>query len=376
MKNEVSKASTTILIILAFMPIITLVVSSNNTKQQLILIIEFFLLVYLYVNNLKGETKKTLLIFAVNVVSLFFTICLYSPIGSAIIFINTILCFRIFNNIQIDKKIFLMIHSILGMTLSIYLFSIERPMYTGNSVVDRFGNHVNTNLISILFLCAFLHISCVILQFITEHKKKIIILALCAMIYGVNVWFYEARSAMISMVVFGIIVITKKKGFTYNKYKKICFILFTISLVFPFVYLGVIDRLDIPLIAGKSINTRVGVWGNCINIIKDHFILGCGNDIRVSVRADGSTTDSMHNTMLSLWKILGIAPALTFLFYCINHVSDRCDKNKNQYAQAAFISTIPVCFFESFYTEELLYMAFLPFLLVNITENIEEKTNE
>lgn len=124
-------------------------------------------------------------------------------------------------------------------------------------------------------------------------------------------------------------------------------------------------------IFGKGVGTRVVVWEACIDVIKNYPILGSGNDILVTANSTGVQTLSMHNTLLSVWKILGITPMITFIFTCINHQDKRYDDKKNIYAQAAFLSTFPICFFESFYTEELLYMAFLPFLIANV----KTKTN-
>lgn len=371
--NYKTKSSDHILILLAFMPVVALIFSTNNTISKAVLVFESALLLFLYRKNFNGFTGRTLPFMCMNFLSLIITICYYSPIGSAIIFFNTILSFKVFNNISINKKTFLLVHLTQGAFLSLYLFMIKRPLYFGNSIVDGFGNRINTNLISILYFGAFLHISCVIFSVISNFKWRTIILCVCALIYGTNVWLYEARSAMISMIVFIAIIVTKKQGINYYKYKKICTILLLLTLLFPFVYMALINRVENPVFLGKSIATRVNVWGDCINLIKEHFIFGCGNGISVTMNAYGESTVSMHNTALSLWKILGIVPTAIFLTYCINHDNERFDNNKNIYAQAAFISTLLVCFFESFYTEELLYMAFLPFLIVNIQEDKEEK---
>ena len=357
--------------LLAFMPTVALIYSTNGAISRAVLIIESILLFLLYGKNHNGFTKRMLPFIFLNLLSLTFTLIIYSPLGSVIIFLNTLLSFKLFNNISINKKTFLLIHLIQGTFLSIYLFAIKRPLYFGNSIVDRFGNHINTNLISILFFGAFLHISCVIISVISNFKWRTIILIVCALIYGTNVWLYEARSAMISMLVFMVIIIIKKQGIKYYKYKKICTLILLLSLLFPFVYMALINRVENPVFLGKSIATRVNVWGECINLIKEHFIFGCGNGISVTMNAYGKSTVSMHNTALSLWKILGVVPTVTFLTYCINHDNEKFDNNKNIYAQAAFISTLLVCFFESFYTEELLYMVFLPFLIVNIKDDNE-----
>lgn len=355
-----------ILILLSIIPVLTLIVASNGFFMKLALIVTLLLLLLMTYMNFRYFTKVEVLIVSVNVLSLLLTLGFHSAYGNAIMFINTLLCFKLFNNISIDRFTFFIVHLIEGVSLSIYLFMIERPRYSGNKIYDYFGNPINTNLISILFLCAFLHLACSIVSYVNNNRIRYPMLLLLAIVYGSNVWFYEARSAMISMILFIAIIAIKREGFCYSKYKSLCTSLLVLSVAFPFLYVMIVNTIHITTIFGKGIGTRLIVWNECIEVIKKYPIFGSGNDIMVTANSTGVQTSSMHNTLLSLWKILGLIPMVSFIFLCINHLEEKFDYNKNLYAQAAFLSTLPVCFFESFYTEELLYLAFLPFLIVNI----------
>lgn len=364
-----------ILILLSIIPMLTLIVASNGFFMKLALIVTLLLLLLMTYMNFRNFTKVEVLIVSVNLLSLLFTLGFHSAYGNAIMFINTLLCFKLFNNISINRFTFFIVHLIEGVGLSIYLFLIERPRYSGNKIYDYFGNPINTNLISILFLCAFLHLACCIVSYVKNNRIRYPALLLLAIVYGSNVWFYEARSAMISMILFIAIIIIKREGFCYSKYKSLSTSLLVLSIIFPFLYLMIVNTIHVTTIFGKGIGTRLVVWNECIEVIKKYPILGSGNDIMVAANSTGVQTSSMHNTLLSLWKILGFIPMISFIFLCVNHLEERFDNNKNLYAQAAFLSTLPVCFFESFYTEELLYLAFLPFLIVNIKDSDKKEGN-
>lgn len=358
--------TSTLLLAISIVPILTLIVSSNSYYSKVVLIVTMLLLVALYLNVYKMSINKTaIVILSLNLLSIFVTNCFYSALGSAITFINTIICFKLFNNIEIDKKSYMLIHSILGVTLTCYVFAIPKPDYIGHRVNDAFNNPVNTNIISILYLCAFLHIMCCVFQF-KKCRKRTILEIILILTYGYNIWFYGARSAIVSLIVFIICIVLIKNAIPYSVYKRAITITLFVSLLFPIIYLSTIDRFNIYEFLGKGISSRRIVWAGCVNIIKEHPLLGVGNDISIQMRSSGELTTSMHNTLLGLWKILGLIPTITFAMTCINHDNTVYDNKKMLVSQLAFISTLIICFFESFYTEELLYLAFLPFLICNV----------
>lgn len=359
--------------VLSVMPTVALINSSNIMFSKMVLIIELLLLLAMTVINHKAITKKELIILMLNLFSLVMTLSSHSAFGSAVMFINALLCFKIFNNIVVERRTFISIHIINGVLISLYVFLIKRPLYTGNTIADAFNNRINTNMISILYLCAFLHLACVILSVIDKKRVCWILLMIPSFIYGENIWFYESRSAMISMIAFVILVIVaSKKKLPYIKYKKICTITLVASLAFPFIYLAIFKMIGISELFGKGIGSRSVVWRNCIDLIKQYPIWGNGNDMLVVMNVNGKLSYSMHNTLLSLWKVLGIIPTVTFIIFCVQHDNQEYDDKRNIIAQITFISTLPVCFFESFLTEELLYMAFLPFLITNVKEIVDE----
>lgn len=360
-----------LLIIICLVPILTLYVSANPSYSKMVLIITFGLLIVLYLHNYAEKaSKKEILILLINLLSILATNSIYSALGSSITFLNTILCFKLFNNIEIDRKTFVKIHLILGVSLSCYVFTIQRPKYIGHLIEDAFHNPINTNIVSILFLCAFLHIMCCFFQF-ERSKKNAIIEIVLTVVYGYNIWFFGARSAIVAMAIFIISSLIIKKGIPYKSYKKIVTITLLISLLFPILYLSFINRFSMTEFLGKGISSRRIVWQECIDVIKNNPVFGVGNGVKIQMRASGDLTTSMHNTLLGLWKILGIIPVITFIHICINHDNTLYDNKKERISQLAFISTLIICFFESFYTEEMLYLAFLPFLICNIKTDVK-----
>lgn len=368
-RNYKENINNLILIVFSFIPTITLIYASNGSFIKLILIIELILLSIMLIVNYHRFSKVEIFFALLNMFSLIVTLNYHSAFGSAIIFINSLLAFKLFNNISIKRKLFLWLHLINGTCLSIYLFLINRPLYTGNTILDYFNNRINTNLISILFLCAFLHFACYIMLKIDNKKISYLLLFLLGIIYGENIWFYKARSAMLSFILFIVLILLLKKSISYQKSKRICTIALICCLLFPFAYLGLINAIKVVTVFGKGIETRTLVWNACIEMINQYPIFGCGNDLLVEIKSDGTMSASMHNTMLSIWKILGIVPAISFIIFFFQNDSPEENQKRNLYSQIAVISTLPICFFESFYTEQLLYLAFLPFMITKINDD-------
>lgn len=359
-----------ILLILSFLPSFTLINASNNRFMKLVLLVEFILLLIMVVNNYKLFSQKEIIIAMINIISIMITLSFHSAYGNALMFINLLLCCKLFNNISIEKNLYFQIHLINGTLLSMYVFMIDRPLYSGNRIPDAFNNYINTNMISILYLCAFLHFTCCITCIFKRKKNCLFVIFLFGLFYGENIWFYQARSAMISLFVFVVLIILLKQSISYKIYKRICVIALFIALLFPFIYIIMINFLNFTSFLGKGISTRAIVWGEALEIINKYPVFGSGNDILIVMNSRGALTTSMHNNLLSIWKILGIIPTITFISCCVQHDNNKFDNKKNLCAQIAFISTLPLCFFESFYTEELLYMAFLPFLITNVKEEL------
>lgn len=121
------------LYVISIIPVFTLVTSSNSFFAKLILILTLIILVFLYFSNSKGTIKKNeLLMLLINVLSILITSSTYSALGSTITYFNTIFCFILLNNIEVEKKQYCIIHGILGITISCYVFSIPKPTYIGN----------------------------------------------------------------------------------------------------------------------------------------------------------------------------------------------------------------------------------------------------
>ena len=92
-----------ILLILSIMPTVTLIKASDTNFLKIVLIIQLVLLSIMMAVNFRAITRKETTILILNLFSIIMTLSFHSAFGSALMFINALLCFKIFNNIIIEN---------------------------------------------------------------------------------------------------------------------------------------------------------------------------------------------------------------------------------------------------------------------------------
>ena len=129
------------------------------------------------------------------------------------------------------------------------------------------------------------------------------------------------------------------------------------------------DRIGGINILGKSLFTgRETVWQSAFGLISESTIFGNGTDFLLDT-VGGNKTASAHNTLLSIWYTLGVIPTATVAFFFVNGGGEKRDK----VTQLALLSSLFICFFESFYADPTIALFFLPFLLSKVkrSEKVE-----
>ena len=132
------------------------------------------------------------------------------------------------------------------------------------------------------------------------------------------------------------------------------------------------------VIFGKSIFTgREEIWADAFDkIIKFPFI---GSGTVEGYNFAGETTmQSAHNTLIDLLKVFGIIPTLIFVYFFVGTKDKIKTKYKvNRVNQIAIIVGMLIMFFESFVTEQHLFVLYVIFLLnkIKVKEKGEENDN-
>ncbi|MBP3381926.1 MAG: O-antigen ligase family protein [Clostridia bacterium] len=331
---------------------------------------------FLYGGCLDTVAKRLILV--VNVVSVGFTLVLRSGVGCVFAYANILLSCLLFNNIALPSKINKTMRLLLVALMTLYLLCgrVEKKYETW-FFYDVNGEYINANTIGIIILSVALNFICYVsaTDIRCDAKVFVSVLTFAAAFFSINI--FECRSALIALILFAVLACFVKNPFTFKTYRGLTVAILTVSLVFPVFYVFSYEYLADITIMGKPLFTgRQLVWESAFELISQAPILGSGTEMSFEGVAGG--TESGHNMLLSLWKTTGIVPVITLFFVMVNHTKEMKNASRNRLIQFAFLATLVVCFFESFYTDARLQMLFLPFLLSHMPsqEVGEEKRHD
>ena len=370
------KITVGLLFSLPVLAVLSLCYYSSPIISRVVLLAESFVFFVLLVTNIKAvATPVRIVLIASNALSMTATLMLHSGIGCALAFFNIISAMFVFNHISLSKEQARLLHKCTFLLIAVFCISVTiKISYKSIKFADFIGNSINSNLVGLIMLAMIFHaINC--LHFSRLDKKRKYIAQILTLGIGfVLITLSACRSALISLFVFAVLFFIFKKPFEYRTYKIIVVFLLLSSLLFTLVYVMLSDVLSDVVILNKKLFTgREIVWRSAFEQISEHFVFGNGTDQPLET-VGGATTVSAHNTLLSLWYTLGIIPVLTTVFFFVNKGRSTVKCKSNRFSQFAFIATLFVCFFESFYTDAALQTIFILFLISNIRleENEEQ----
>ena len=337
-----------------------------------ILLLIFFASFILFL-TVEAYTLTKILMLLLNMGSLIVTGIYYSSWGSIIQFFSMLMLLMVLNNIVLPKKVYKNMHLLTFVLLALYILSIKVPDNLSH-IVDIFGAKVNPNMVALLTLAAYGHFKCFIDMADIPKNPKTFLNFVAIVAIGLKILQLECRSVMIVFALFLLSQLVIKKPLKYKTYKALTVIVMLSSLAFVFLYLWLYEHVPNVQIFGKSLFTgRQLIWGSAKDIIKDHLIFGCGNTIEFATINNLYTTTS-HNTLVGMWKILGIIPVITFVAMLANKSSSEKKFFYVKTSQLFFVCSMIICFFESFYTDAALFVFYLLFLPMRIESEIENDT--
>lgn len=350
-------------------------ISSEEIEQKVIILSTVGAVIMLFANyRVIGSTWNFLILFEC-VGSLIITCVLHSGLGSALMAFNLIIFAIIFNNISISASLYRFIHFLCASILTYYLLTIDMTTAFSTTVVDKFGNLLNTNVVALWALGAFLHWASFLFTQETKKWLKGILYLAISVFAGYYIVLCGSRTALIAVIFFWGLCIFIRKPISNTKYRKIVIAILLLSLLFPFIYIGLMGKVLNFKFLGKSFfSGRQNVWSDVLGAIKKYPVFGSGNDIMMHNVA-GTYTSSAHNMLLGMWKMFGIIPTFMTIFILVNNNNNDGFGDRNRIAQFAFLSSLICCFFESFYTYSHLYFFFVLFLISFIKSNEEEQNN-
>ena len=368
------KVYAVIIIILILLQAYSIFNISSVAIEQRVIILSFVGAIIMLFANYKviGSTWNFLVLLECGG-SLFITCVLHTGLGSAIMAFNLIIFAMIFNNICISGALYKIMHSLCAVVLTYYLFTIDMRTANSTTVIDKFGNSLNTNVVALWALAALLHWASFL--FAQEIKKWIkgVLFVIIYAFAGYYIVMCASRTALIAVIIFGILCIFIQKPISNTTYRNLSIIILILSLLFPLIYVGLIGKVaNFKLLGKYFFSGRQNVWNDVFEAIKKYPLFGSGNDIMMHSVA-GTYTSSAHNMLLGMWKMFGIIPTLTTIFILVNNNNNDAFGDRNRIAQFAFLSSLSCCFFESFYTYSHLYFFFILFLISFVKTYDEEQ---
>lgn len=359
---------TPIIVIVTLISMIPIIFYSENTVEQICIISDFILLLYVALKTRIIYNRKCLLFIIFCSLSLLLTVAFYQGQGVAITFLNSFTCTLIFNNFGVNYNSFKYIHVIPAIILTIFLLTCDLQYGYAGLVYTVLGTRININMFGLFSLACFFHWMC-FLQAIEIHKVLLTIVTLCLLVLlGYYIWISGCRSALLALVIFFVLFFVKKQPFQYYNFLKITTIILLASIIFVWMYLSLSERTSNSTILGKSLfSGRQIVWKSALELFNKSPIIGNGTSVMLH-SVHSTSTASAHNTILSILYTIGIIPAITFVYWIVRRVKLNCGIY-NRVAQFAFLSSLVVCFFESFLIESRLYLLFLLFLIPINLEN-------
>lgn len=344
----------------------------KSSVEMGILILMLFTSLVIFLAGFTYTITK-IFVLLLNVTSLLVTGIFYSSWGSIIQFLTLLILLLVLNDIIVDRKVYKNLHLLTFVLLTLFVYTIKIP---DNLTHIRLlsGSNINPNMLAMIALAAFGHFKCFIDETNIHKSKRGILTLLFVVVTVYKILQLECRSALIVLLGFVVASMIIRKPLKYKTYKLLSIIIMVGSLLFVLLYMWLYYKVGNIQILGKSLFTgREIIWGSAIDIIKEHFIFGCGNSIRFDTVHDMVTTTS-HNTLIGLWKILGIIPTISFVFMLANNPCTKKQYNMLKTPQLFFLCSLVFCFFESFYTDAALFLFYVLFLTIRVERENENDT--
>lgn len=365
-QNQLSnkRIMTVFLYLLPILGFLYMFLYGRSAATMGILVLIFFASFVIFLAGSSYTLTKILVLLA-NIASLIVTGVFYSSWGSIIQYLAMLMLLLVLNDIVLPKRLYKILHLLTFVLLTLYILTIRIPDNLSH-IVDLFGAAVNPNMMALLTLAAYGHFKC-FLDISDISKNVKVLLNLVAIVgFGLKILQLECRSVMIVFALFILVMIVIRNPLKYKTYKALTVIVMVASLLFVFVYLWLYRIVPNVHIFGKSLFTgRQIIWGSAQEIIKEHIIFGCGNTIEFATINNLYTTTS-HNTLVGIWKILGIIPVVSFITMLANKPASGKKFSFVKTSQFFFICSMIICFFESFYTDAALFVFYLLFLPMRI----------
>lgn len=355
------------ILFLVALAIIHVIFYGNTLIQYLYLFSTFGCLLYIAIIEELFSDRAVFILIFFSLLSVSMSMVFNGGTGSALIFMNILLTMIVFSNMQIQVSTYRRIYLMIAVGLSFFLLTMDLSYLHLASCFTFLGYRINANTFGILILANYYSWICF---FSALGKKKIWSELFKLFVLLLSAYYlYKAgcRSALVAIIVFLSFLAFVKHPFSYTWFRKIIIMLLlaNVILVLGSIYLG--DRVEDFEIMGTAILTgREQIWKEALEYYCKSPLIGAGTKIVFYQSAD-SGTGSGHNTLISIMYTLGTIPTISYVYMLGRRIKNRQHLPYNRVAQFAFLSSLVLAFFESFYTDPYFFMLYTILLLsVNV----------
>lgn len=341
---------------------------SYRQIEHLCIIVSFVLLTILALYSQLLTNSLFLVIFMLNIFSVVFTIYLYGGEATVLNLFNILFALLVLSNTQINITIYRRIHLLSAVILSFYILTTDLSTIDFAYCYSLFGGRLNSNSYGILTLANYYCWTCYLS---TYKKRKALLIFANAGILLVSVYLLfisGCRTTIGAIAVFLFLGLIRKKSIPYRQFRCIIILIILMNLVLVPLYINLADNnIDVVLFGKSLFSGREYVWKSAWNHFLNSPWIGNGGSISL-VGPRNTTTVSAHNTLLNILYTLGVIPAASFIFMLGRRLPERRHYTYNRIAQLAFLSSLVLSFFESFYTDSHFFVFYLILLLPVQTE--------
>ena len=352
------------LILIVLLSLMNIILYGNMVVQYASIIGTFGLLLYIAIKNRILNNKLFFLTVGLNLVSLLFTMFLYHGEGAALTFINVLLTLQVFNNITVDIRVQRKIHLVFSVILTLFLCTVDLTYAYAGFCYSALGMRININSFGILSLGGFYQWMCFLSKTRLKKQWVFVLYTVVIVVFSLWLWTSSSRASLGAMVLFFLLCMFKRRPFSYRTMRWLVGVGLCVSLAIVPIYIELASNGNFALkILGKSIfSGRQIVWQSAWDTYLKSPLIGTGTTY-VLQGVGKSVTVSAHNTLLSILYVLGIIPTISFMLMITRRLP-ACQGNAyHRVSQFAFLSSLVLTFFESFYTDAYFYILFLILLL-------------
>lgn len=358
--------------VLVAVALIHVVFFSNLSITYMCLFAVFGILLVIALLTRILNDRLCLITFLFSFFSSILTMFVHGGEGAALTLMCILLASMVFSNVQVTLRTYKRLHFIIALVLSFYVFTADLTWINVSLCYSFLGDRLNGNSLGILALAAFFCWMCY-LDTLSLHKAVIAVAKLVlAALFGYMIYTIGCRAALCAEAVFLVLSIIIRHPLDYRSFRRITVFMLTAFavLVFLAVFLG--DWFESINLMGASLLTgRESVWKEALEHYASSPLIGKGTAV-VFHASEYGETGSGHNTLVSIMYTLGTVPAISYLIILGRRLKIKQHLVYHRVAQLAFLSSLILSFFESFYTDSHFLIPFLILLLSPYSINRKE----